>query len=170
MNNDLVARIVRRAAVLAATIAVLGLGVLTVQTAAQWRADAAPLDAAPVAMTTINAELSTEADRTASLGGQIDDVEKQITDLKTALYTANGAMAGGSQNAQLLQAQMNAAKAKLTALQGQLKGAQARLAALNQAAARQAAMNAAARSSNSARAAAQPAAAPAGGGEVDNGN
>jgi peptidoglycan hydrolase CwlO-like protein len=146
MNRTLVIRAVRRMVVLAATVAVLGLGVMTVQAAAGWRAEAAPLDVAPAGMTTISNDLNTEAERAKGLAGQVDDVSKQLESLKVAVSTANGAMSGDTESATSLQAQMTAAKAKLDTLQGQLKAGQKRLDELNKAAARQAALNRAAAS------------------------
>ena len=51
MSREMLVRLGRRAVVLAATVAVIGVGVGVVQVAAQWRAEAAPLDTAPVGMT-----------------------------------------------------------------------------------------------------------------------
>jgi len=144
MNRDLVIRWVRRAVVLAATVAVLGVGVMTVQVAADWRAASAPLDVAPAGMTTISKDFAAETDRTATLAGQIYEVASQISDLQAALLTANGAISGQADSATVLQGQLDGAKTKLTTLQKQLKAAQARLTALNKAAARQAAINRAA--------------------------
>ena len=50
MSRERFARLGRRIVVLAATVAVIGVAVGVVQVAAQWRAEAAPLDTAPVGM------------------------------------------------------------------------------------------------------------------------
>ena len=134
MSRDTLNRLARRALVLAATVAVIGAAVVTVQVAAAWRAEAAPLDTAPAAMSAINTDMEAEVARTGDLSAQIDDVAGQLSTLKGA------------------------------GLQSQLKGAQARLTALNKAAARQAALNAAAKRSAAARTTAT-APAPARGGE-----
>ncbi len=154
MSGELLRRLVRRAAVLALTLAVIGVGIGTVQVAAQWRAEAAPIDAAPVGMDTIASDAAAEIDRTTSLSGQLDDVATQLSDLGGAVSTANQTISGDSDNAQVLQQQLSDAKSRLETLQQQLKAAQKRLDALNAAAARQAALNAAA---------ARATAAPAGG-------
>jgi chromosome segregation ATPase len=167
MNKELAIRIARRAVVLGATIAVLSVGVVTVQAAAQWRAASAPIDAAPAAMTTIGGDLATESERAAALAGQVDDVAQQLTTLKAALTAANEAMAGDAESAAALQADMDGAISKLVKLQGQLKGAQARLTALNKAAARQAALNRAAAAARPVSRTTTVAAAPASGGEPD---
>ncbi len=162
MSRPTLIRLVRRAAVLAATAGVIAIAVVTVQVAAAWRAEAAPLDTAPVAMSAINTDMEAEVARTATLSGDIDNVASQLSTLNGAVVTADQAVAGGAENATKLEAQLAKAKKKFEKLQSQLKGAQARLAALNQAAARQAALNAAARAVRPAARAAAPApAAPA---------
>jgi peptidoglycan hydrolase CwlO-like protein len=153
MSRELATRIARRALVVAATVAVIGVSTVTVQLAAAWRAQAAPLDAAPVSMTTINDDLNTQVGRATDLSGQVDQVASQLNDLRSAVTGATGAIAGQTTNATTIQQQLDAAKAKLAALQKQLGAAQARLGQLNAAAAKQAAINAAAkRAASSSRA------------------
>jgi septal ring factor EnvC (AmiA/AmiB activator) len=147
MSREVLNRVVRRALVLAATGAVIGVAVVTVQVAAAWRAKAAPLDTAPVAMSAINTDMEAEIARTTALSGQINDVAGQLSSLKGAVSTANDAVAGDADSAATLEAQLATTKTTLEKLQSQLKGAQVRLVALNKAAARQAAINAAARRS-----------------------
>ncbi len=159
MSKELFLRLVRRAAVLVGTIAVIGVAAGTVQVAAEWRAASAPLDTAPVSMSSISDDFAVEEERAADLAGQMDGVAGQISTLQAALITANGSIAGDAANATTLQDQLTAAKVKLTSIQKQLKAAQARLEALNRAAARQAAAN------RSRPAAAAPAPATGGGGE-----
>lgn len=142
MSGDLIRRLLRRAAVLGATVAVIAAAAGTVKVAADWRAAAAPLDTAPAGMDSISAEFVSETDRTSVLTGQVDDVASQLTDLQAAVEQANGQVGGDAKTADQLRTDLAAAKAKLATLQGQLKAAQARLAALNRAAARQAALNA----------------------------
>jgi chromosome segregation ATPase len=165
MSGDVINRMVRRALVLAATAAVIGVAVVTVQVAAAWRAEAAPLDTAPVAMSAITTDMEAEVARTNALSGQINDVASQLSTLKGAVLTANDAVASDAENAATLEGQLAVTKTTLEKLQSQLKGAQARLVALNKAAARQAALNAAARRSSAATT--RVASAPAGGGDDD---
>jgi chromosome segregation ATPase len=165
MSGDVINRMVRRALVLAATAAVIGVAVVTVQVAAAWRAEAAPLDTAPVAMSAITTDMEAEVARTTALSGQINDVASQLSTLKGAVLTANDAVASDAENAATLEGQLAVTKTTLEKLQSQLKGAQARLVALNKAAARQAALNAAARRSSAATT--RVASAPAGGGDDD---
>jgi hypothetical protein len=141
MSKALVLRLARRALVLAATVAVLGVAVGTVQLAAQWRAEAAPIDAAPAGMNAIARDYTAESERTKDLSNQLDGVAHQISDLQVALIAANGSIGGETDSATALKGQLATAKTKLGVVQRQLKLAQARLAALNAAAARQAAIN-----------------------------
>ena len=141
MSRDLLTRIARRALVLAATGAVIGVGVFTVQLASEWRAAEAPLDTSPVSLSTINDQYAAETERTSDLERQIGGVATQVSGLQAALITANGSMDGDAASAAKLRDQLAAAKDKLTSMQKQLKAAQGRLDALNRAAARQAALN-----------------------------
>ena len=56
-------RLVRRLGVIALTVGVIGISVGTVRLAAQWRAEAAPLDVSPVSMDTIVEAAQRESDR-----------------------------------------------------------------------------------------------------------
>lgn len=141
MHKELLVQLARRAAVLAATGAVIVVAVVSVQLAAEWRAAEAPLDAAPVGLTTIDDQYAIETERAADLEAQMAGVARQVSDLQAALITASGSVAGDADSATRLQDKLSSAKDKLTAIQKQLKAAQARLNALNQAAARQAALN-----------------------------
>ena len=131
----------RRTLVLALTLGVIVAGVFTVGLAAQWRAETAPLDVAPVAMSQVEADLAAEAMRSSDLGGQISDVAGQVATLRGALVTADDTVSADAGSAHALEAKLRAASTRLARLQGQLKAAQRRLAALNDAAARQAALN-----------------------------
>ena len=113
MSREPFSRLVRRALVLAATVAVIGLAVVTVQVAAAWRAEAAPLDTAPISMSSISTDMDAEVARTADLSGQIDNVANKLFALSDAVVTANDAVAGGTTNAAALQAQLDTARTKL---------------------------------------------------------
>ena len=144
MSRDLLRRLVRRLAVLGATMAVVAAGALTVQAAAGWRAASAPLDVAPVSASGINADLAAESDRAAALVAQVEAVAGQVDTLKTAVDQASLHVTGDATGAAKVKAAFVAATAQLATLQAQLAAAQNRLAALNAAAAQQAAANAAA--------------------------
>ncbi len=141
MSREMLVRLGRRAVVLAATVAVIGVGVGVVQVAAEWRAGTAPLDTAPVGMTELSDEFAVEEERAADLADQMDGVAGQISGLQAALITANGSVDDDTQAATELQGELAAAKVKLTVLEKQLKAGQRRLEQLNMAAARQAALN-----------------------------
>jgi chromosome segregation ATPase len=158
MSHEFLSRLVRKAVVLGATLAVMGLAVGTVKVAADWRAAAAPLDAAPVGMETLSAQLVSENDRASWLSEQMGSVAGQVATLQSAVLDANSHVSSDSQSADALKQSLAATKAKLDTLKGQLAAAQARLAQLNAAAARQATLNAAA------KAAPAPAAGGGGGG------
>lgn len=167
MSREMLARLGRRVIVLAATVAVIGVAVGVVQVAAQWRADAAPLDTAPVGMTTISDDYAIETERAADLADQMDGVAGQISGLQAALIAANGSIDNDTQTAAELQDQLAAAKVKLTGLEKQLKAAQVRLVQLNKAAARQAAFNRSAATRSSGGGAVPPAGATPRHEEVD---
>jgi phage baseplate assembly protein gpV len=159
MSSETLVRLGRRVIVLAATVAVIGVGVGVVRVSAQWRTEAAPLDTAPASMTEVSDGYVIETERAADLATQLDGVAGQISVLQAALITANGSVDDDTQAAFELQAQLAAAKVKLTVLEKQLKVAQARLEQLNRAAARQAALNRAA-GARSTGSSSNPAAAP----------
>ncbi len=141
MNRELLMRLVRRAVVLATTGAVIAAAVMSVQLAAAWRASEAPLNAAPVGLTTIEDQYTVESERAGDVDAQLSGVARQVSDLQAALIAADSSISGDAASASKLQHQLAAAKDKLTTVQKQLKAAQARLNALNRAAARQAALN-----------------------------
>ena len=173
MSGELRGRLVRRTIVLLMTCAVIAAGVFTVGLAARWRAEAAPLDVAPVAMSQLDADLAAEAVRSTDLTGQVSDVAGQVAMLRGALVAAGDTVTSDTGSAQALQARLDKATTKLARLQGQLKAAQRRLAALNDAAARQAAINRAAAQRSSASsggsAAKSSPARTSGGGDDDGG-
>jgi hypothetical protein len=140
-------RLVRRLGVIALTVGVIGIGVGTVRLAAQWRAEAAPLDVSPVSMDTIVEAAQIESDRATQLSAAVDEMAGQIGDLSAALSTADSNASSDEAHVQALQQQLDRTTAKLKSLQSQLRAGQERLTQLNAAAARQAALNAAARSS-----------------------
>ena len=57
MTRATLTRVARRVLVLGGAVAVIAVAAFTVQLAAQWRTDSAPLDTVPVSMSSINAEL-----------------------------------------------------------------------------------------------------------------
>jgi septal ring factor EnvC (AmiA/AmiB activator) len=149
MSRELIHRLLRRGVVLGATVAVIGVAMGTVKVAADWRAADAPLDAAPVGVETINAQLVAETDRASVLAEEIDAVASEIAGLRAAVVTADAQVTDDAAGAEALQARLDAAGKKLRTLQDQLRTARDRLGALNRAAQRQAAANSAPRSTSS---------------------
>ena len=139
MSRDLARRLARRAAVLAMTLAVIGIGAMTVKVAADWRAASAPLDAVPVAVSNLDGQLASETDRAVTLASQVSDVAGQLETLRAAVDQAGQHVSGDAESATQLKADLAATTAKLADLRAQLANAQARLATLNAAAAQQAA-------------------------------
>ena len=142
MSRSVLIGVARRVLVLGASAAVIVVAALTVQLAAQWRTDSAPLDTVPVSMSSIDAELQNEVGRSADLTGQTDAVASRISELQAAISTANSSVTQSAQSAQGLKDQLGEAQTKLTTVEAQLQAAQQRLDQLNAAAARQAAINA----------------------------
>ena len=149
MSGEFRSRVVRRVAVLALTLGVVAAGVVTVGVAAAWRAESAPLDTAPVAMSQIDMELTAEVARADNLSAQVSNVALEVALLRDAVDTASTSVTGDTTAAKDLEAKLAKAKVKYEKLLGQLKAAQRRLEALNAAAARQAAINSRAQSSSS---------------------
>jgi TolA-binding protein len=149
MSADLRSRLLRRLLVLGMTVAVVAVGIASVRVAAAWRAEAAPLDTEPVAMSQVEADLGAETVRSTELADQIYEVAGQVAVLRGALLTANDTVTGDHESAARLEARLAKATARLERLQDQLKTAQKRLRQLNDAAARQAALNRAAATSSS---------------------
>jgi chromosome segregation ATPase len=127
----------------------MGAGVVTVGVAAQWRAESAPLDTAPVAMAQINDESTAEAARADNLSAQVSNVALEVAVLRSAVDTASNSVTGDTSSAKDLEKKLAKASTKYEKLLKQLKAAQKRLQALNAAAARQAAINSRAKSSSS---------------------
>ena len=145
MSQASVERLARRALVLGMTGAVLGVAATTVEAAAQQsRSTAAPLGTANLSAATINDQMAAEASRASTLSSDIDQVARQLADVRSAIGEANGALTTQNSSAAAVQSQLSSAKQKLTTVQSQLQAAQQRLAQLNAAAAKQAALNAAA--------------------------
>ena len=149
MSGELRSRIVRRTAVLALTLGVIAAGVVTVGVAAQWRAESAPIDTAPVAMSQIDEDFTAEVARANNLSAQVSNVALEVAVLRSAVDTAASSVTGDTTAAKSLEAKLAKATAKYEKLQAQLKVAQKRLETLNAAAARQAALNRQASSTSS---------------------
>jgi chromosome segregation ATPase len=131
----------RRAVIFLGVIAVIVGALVTVEAAAQWRAQTATFDPVPADAISATDAAANEAARAAELRGQLDAVKGQLSDLEAALVTASSSVDDDAASAAATRARLEQAKVRLRQLQGQLKAAQVRLAALNRAAERQAALN-----------------------------
>ena len=142
MSNVTVKLALRRAAVVALTIAMLGVGLVSVRVAADWRAAEAPLDTVPVSAGSVEDAVQAQDDRAVELEDRIRQLTVELDGLQSAVGAAGEAVEGGTGDAETLQGQLDGARERLRTMQRQLKTAQARLVELRRAAARQAAINA----------------------------
>ncbi len=111
----------RRAAVVAGVALSIVVGALTTQSAAEWTAATAPLNAPPVSADQVAAQLSAEQARAAALDQQVADLTAQSQQLAAALQTAQGQMATDGKTAAALRAKLKAAQTRLAAVQKALK-------------------------------------------------
>ncbi len=125
-------RRVRRGAVIVGVVASLAFGVVAIQVAAQLAAAAAPPPAPPISMATLKSQLADEQARAASLQQQLEDLLGVTSQLTAALDGTEDQVADDGLTAAQLRERLNAAEAKLKAVNQLLKKAQARLAALGQ--------------------------------------
>ena len=116
---------IRRATVILGVVAALMLGALSIRFAAAWTAAAAPLNVAPASLTSIEAALGAEQQRSAALQAQIRGLESASGDLSAALSAAQDKIATDAATAATLRSDLARAQAKLTALQAALARAAA---------------------------------------------
>lgn len=121
--------ILRRSAVIAGVTMSLVLGALTVRAAGEWTAANAPLSTTPVSAETLQAQLASEQDRSATLEDQLKTLTSQTGELSSALQTAKDRIASDTSHATDLQKQLDAAKARLAQLEKLVAQAQAALRA-----------------------------------------
>ena len=119
------ALVLRRGFVIVGVAAALMLGAASIRAAAEWTAASAPLAVAPASLTSIEAALQTERDRSAALEGQLRSLESASGDLGTALKAAQDQIDTGATTAATLQASLKAAQSKLASLQAALAKAAA---------------------------------------------
>lgn len=121
--------LLRRIAVIVAVVLSLALAGLAVRAAAAWTAASAPLDLPPVSAKTLAQQLSDEQARSASLEAQLSALMNQSTELTDALQMARDRATLDAKTAKDLQAQLEAAKKKLAAMQRAARMARAARAA-----------------------------------------
>lgn len=121
--------LVRRIAIVTAVVLSLAVGGLAVRAAAVWTAASAPLDLPPVSAKILAQQLSDEQARSASLEAQLSTLMNQSTDLTGALQMARDRATLDAKTATGLQAQLEATKKKLAALERAARQARIRAAA-----------------------------------------
>lgn len=121
--------LLRRIAVIVAVVLSLALAGLAVRAAAAWTAASAPLDLPPVSAKTLAQQLSDEQARSASLEAQLSALMNQSTELTYALQMARDRATLDAKTAKDLQAQLEATKKKLAAMQRAARMARTRAAA-----------------------------------------
>jgi chromosome segregation ATPase len=107
----------RRALVVLGVVASITVGVATVEAAATWTAQAAPLQVAPESVDSLKARLAAEEARSTELAAQIDALRGHAGELGTALNVATDRIAADAETAQALRDRLGAAKERLAALE-----------------------------------------------------
>ena len=108
---------VRRALVALGVVASITVGVATVEAAATWTAQSAPLNVAPESVESLTARLAAEEARSSDLQAQLDALHGHAGDLSTALNVATDRIATDAETAQALRDRLTAAKERLAALE-----------------------------------------------------
>ena len=93
------ALVLRRGFVIVGVAAALMLGAASIRAAAEWTAASAPLAVAPASLTSIEAALQTERDRSAALETQLQSLESASGELGTALKAAQDQIDTGATTA-----------------------------------------------------------------------
>lgn len=119
----------RRLVVVLGVVACLVAGIATVEAAAAWTAQSAPLQVAPESVESLTSRLAAEEARSATLQAQLDAFRAHATDLGDALQTATDRIAADTATAQELRDRLDAAKTRLAALERVIAKAKAQTAA-----------------------------------------
>ena len=122
MNRAIVLR--RTLTVLLVCAAVLG-GFGAIRIASAWTADAAPLEASPIAADELIARLGAEQDRSATLEDRLAALTTHAQQLESALATAQARLEADSSSARDLATQLAAAKERLANLERSIRQTQA---------------------------------------------
>jgi len=117
--------VVRRTLTVVLVIAALLGGFAAIRVAAAWTANAAPLEASPIAADELRARLADEKDRSTMLEDRLTALTSHAQQLESALATAQGRLETDNGNARDLAAQLAAAKDKLAALERSIRQAHA---------------------------------------------
>jgi DNA repair exonuclease SbcCD ATPase subunit len=115
----------RRPAVLLGVVLALFAGAATIRAAAAWTAASSPLVSKPPSVESLQSALAAEQARSIALQAQLDELAAGSTDLAAALQAARDRIAEDASQAKALQANLKAAKAKLTTLERSIRQARA---------------------------------------------
>jgi septal ring factor EnvC (AmiA/AmiB activator) len=113
----------RRSVVAVSVVAALFVAAFTIRLAASFTAGSAPLTDRPVDANQVMAQLQDEQARAAALADQLAQVNAQSSELRDALKAAEDKATSDSATAEDLATQLEAARAKLAALEAQLAAA-----------------------------------------------
>jgi hypothetical protein len=124
----------RRAVVALGVVASLLAGLVSIEVAAALTAAAAPPPAPPMSLSALQDALAAQQERGDSLEGQLVELNDLTASLSAALAGTRDHVDTQGKTAKELEKELKAAQGKLSNVQGLLDRAQARLAALRQAA------------------------------------
>lgn len=124
----------RRAVVALGVVASLLAGLVSIEVAAALTAAAAPPPAPPMSLSALQEALTAQQDRGDSLESQLVELNDLTASLSAALAGTKDHIDTQGKTAKELEKELKAAQGKLSKVQGLLDTAQARLAALRQAA------------------------------------
>jgi peptidoglycan hydrolase CwlO-like protein len=113
----------RRTIVVAGVVAALLVGAVSIRAAGEWTAASAPLAVPPASLTSIDAALQAEQDRSANLEAQLKSLESASSDLAAALQAAQEKITSDAATAATLRQNLASAQAKLKSLQTALSKA-----------------------------------------------
>ena len=143
---------IRRLGTVLGVIAVLALGVGSIQAAPAWTSAEAPLTVAPVSVSTLQTALADEHARSLALTERLRELDARSRELETALAQADDRVTTDASNADDLEGQLADASARLQKLEAAIAKAKRQLAAQVAAASRAArTASATSTSSNGAR-------------------
>lgn len=111
----------RRPAVLLGVVLALFAGAATIRAAAEWTAATAPLAAKPPSVDSLQSALAAEQARSIALQAQLDELTAGSSELTSALQAARDRIAEDARQAEALQSTLEAAKAKLKALERSIR-------------------------------------------------
>lgn len=107
----------RRAIVIVAVVGATIGGAASIRAAGIWTAASAPLAVAPASLTSIDAALAAEKQRSAALEAQLTSISSAAADLEAALAAAQDQVTTDATTADRLRADLAAARGRLTALE-----------------------------------------------------